>query len=121
MTNQPHPNQPRDVLDELVEQLLMCGGVLSQMINHMAEYEASGRSAPDTPPLLEVAHELIRSVLGPVSARHPGAELEAAAQIVEEVTTEICDEIFFVDDSDGPPCKPPRMVGLGPLSDLPRR
>jgi hypothetical protein len=121
MSTQPHPNQPRDVVDELVEQLLGIGGVLSQMISHMAAFEASGRSAPDAPPVLEVAHELIRSVIGPVIARHPAADLETATTIVDEVTTEICDEIFFVGDVDELPCRPPKSVGNGRPSDRPRR
>jgi hypothetical protein len=97
MTNQPQPNQPRDVLDELVEHILICGGVLSQMVNHMVECEAARGGEPaGSPQVLEVAHELIRSVLGPVTARHRAAELETASVIIDEVTTEICEEIFFV-------------------------
>jgi hypothetical protein len=120
MTDQPHPNHSRDVLDELVEHILICGGVLSQMINHMVECQAASGSEPAGPEVLEIAHELIRSVLGPVTARHRAADIETASVIIDEVTTEICDEIFFVEDG-AQPCKPPRMVGLGPLSDLPRR
>lgn len=34
------------MLDELTKQVLVCGGVLSQVISHMVESQASGRSAP---------------------------------------------------------------------------
>lgn len=131
MTNQPPHNQPPDLLDGLVEQLLICGGVLSQMINHMVESFGDGSTPPDAPEVLEVAHELIHAVIGPVAARHRAADIESASTIIDEVVTEITEEIYFVDnrhsdenggfDGDGPACRPPRGLGAGPLRDLPRR
>jgi len=47
--------QPPDALDELVEQLLECGAVLSQIISHMVRFQAGGRAAPDAAPIPEVA------------------------------------------------------------------
>jgi hypothetical protein len=85
-----------DVLDALVAQLLACGGPLSQMISNMHEFEASGLAAPDTPPVLEVAHSLIRSVVGEVRQRHTDDEIRTSAEIVEEVTNAICENIFIV-------------------------
>jgi DNA-binding ferritin-like protein len=94
MTQNHSSQSPSDVLDELVERLLICGGVLSQMITTMAKSSAEHGVPADSPQVLDVAHELIRSILGPVTARHPAAEIETAAAIVDEVTTEICEEIY---------------------------
>lgn len=89
-----------DELDALVSQLLACGGPLSQMIGHMAEFEASGLSSPDAPPILEIAHKLIRDLNAELPERHTEQELKVAAEIVEEVTTAICENIFFVPPSE---------------------
>jgi hypothetical protein len=94
----PPNTHSRDALDELVKQLLICVGTVSLMINDMLEFAASGRGAPDAPPVDEVAHELIVSVLGPLGARHRGADIEVAATIIEEVVEEICEGIFVVSD-----------------------
>jgi hypothetical protein len=89
-----------DALDVLVAQLLDCGGALSQMIGRMQEFEASGLSSPDAPPILEVTHSLIRDVIAELAGRHTDQELRASAQIVEEVTTAICENIFSVPVSE---------------------
>lgn len=62
MTDQEAASTP-DVLDVLVDQLLACGAPISQMMARTQEYEASGLSSPDAPPIFEVAHSLIRSVV----------------------------------------------------------
>ena len=104
--------RPPEPLDELVTQLLACGAVLSQMIGGMIEFERSGRSAPDAPPIPEVAHSLIRDVLRDAKLRHSKRDVRVAATIVSEATDAICENIFSVDpelidqwrseDSDGP-------------------
>jgi hypothetical protein len=88
--------QPPDVLDQLVAQLLSCGGVLSQIIGQMVKFEGSGRSDADAAPIPEVAHSLIRGVLEPVEKRHSKRDIKVAARIVDEVTTRICEEIYVV-------------------------
>jgi hypothetical protein len=93
MTDSNASPQPRDVVDELVEQLLICGGVICQLVTGMVEDAAHGAGV-DTASILDDAHELIRNVLGPVTARRPASELEMAAVIVDEVTTEICEELY---------------------------
>ena len=57
-----------------------------------------GEWPPDGPAIDEVAHELILSAIGPVGARHRGADIEMAATIIDEVMQEICDGIFAVSD-----------------------
>jgi hypothetical protein len=89
------PSQPPDALDELATQLLECGGVLSQIISHMVQFQAAGRSAPDAAPIPEVAHSLIRSVLRDVGKRHSKRDIKVAAAIVKQSTASICEEIYF--------------------------
>lgn len=89
-----------DALDSLIAQLLACGGALSQIIGHMRQFEGSGLSSPDAPPILELAHSLIRQVVGELPERHSEDDIRVSAEIVDEVTTAICEEIFFVPPSE---------------------
>jgi hypothetical protein len=91
------PSNPHDVVDQLVAELLPCGGVLSQIISRMFEFSLSGRTAPDAAPIPEIAHSLIRSVLGDVGKRHSKRDLKVAARIVREATDAMCREIVSVD------------------------
>jgi hypothetical protein len=84
-----------DPLDELVTQLLECGGVLSQIIGRMIEFQAAGRSAPDAAPKPEAAHSLIRDVLNGVGKRHCKRDIRMAAQIIAEATEPMCDNIIY--------------------------
>jgi hypothetical protein len=96
MTDQVASSQLPDALDDLVTELLACGAVLSQIISHMVRFQASGRAAPDAAPIPEVAHSLIRGVLGDVRKRHSKRDIKVAARIVKEATDAIGEEIFFV-------------------------
>jgi hypothetical protein len=87
---------PQAPLDELVTQLLECGGVLSQIVGRMVEFQAAGRSAPDAAPVPEVAHSLIRDVLDGVRKRHSKRDVRMAATIIAEATEAMCGNIFFV-------------------------
>jgi hypothetical protein len=89
-----------DALDALVAQLLACGGPLSQIIGRMHEVQAAGLSSPDAPPILEVAHSLIRDVSIGLPERYTEQEIRVSAAIVEEVTTAICENIFFIPPSE---------------------
>ncbi|MFZ0381110.1 MAG: hypothetical protein WCD11_11895 [Solirubrobacteraceae bacterium] len=115
MTDQDALPTP-DALDALIDQLLDCGGVLSQIISHMSEFEASGLALPDTPPVLELAHSVIRGVLDEVSQRHSEDEIRVSAAIVEEVTSAMCDQIFVI-----PPEELRRMRGGSPTRNSRRR
>jgi len=83
-------------LDELVIQLLDCGGALSQIISRMVSFQAAGRSAPDSAPIPETAHSIIRDVVDGVRKRHSKWDIKVAAAIVKEATAALCDDIFFV-------------------------
>jgi len=87
---------PSDALDELVTRLLDCGGVLSQIVSAMVEFQCSGRSAPDTAPVPEVAHSLIRSVLEDLGSRSSKRDLRVAARIVREATEVMCSDLFVL-------------------------
>jgi hypothetical protein len=96
MTDDLHSAQPADPLNELVTHLLACGGALSQVIAHMVKFQASGRAAPDSAPIPEVAHTLILGVLSGVQNRHSNRDVKVAAAIVREATEAIVEEIMFV-------------------------
>lgn len=97
MTNHVEPqHRGPDALDELVTHLLGCGGALSPMISHVVAFEASGKGAADAAPIPEVAHALIRGVLGSVAKQHSKRDVRIAARIAEQVTDQICEEISLV-------------------------
>jgi hypothetical protein len=85
------------VLDELAGELLECGAVLSQLIAGMVEYSETNETPPGTAPIPEIAHGLVRGVLGGIRKRHSKRDVAVAAKIVGEATEAICNDIFFVD------------------------
>jgi hypothetical protein len=96
---QPTDLPSRDAaIDELVTQLLECGAVLSQIIGHMARWQATGHSAPDAAPIPVVAHQLIGGVLTDVRRRYSRRDLMIAGSIVREVTDAISNDLFLVPD-----------------------
>ncbi len=100
MTDQVADSKPRDALDELVDQLLDCGAVLSQIVGQMIKAEAAGLSAPDAAPIPEVAHGMIRDVLQDLPGRHTNHDLTTAATIVEQATHAMCENIFIVPSAE---------------------
>ncbi|MGI8505806.1 MAG: hypothetical protein ACR2MK_03200 [Solirubrobacteraceae bacterium] len=96
ITDHRNTSHPPDAVDELARELLESGGVLSQIISHMIESEAAGRSASDAAPIPTVAHELIRDTLAGLKDCHSASDIRAAAIIVGEATDAICENIFFV-------------------------
>jgi hypothetical protein len=96
MTHQQKSDRPPDELERLTAQLLDCGGVLSQIVSHMVEWENAGRSSPDTAPIPDIARQLVASALGDMTKRHSRLELRKATTIVEEATSLIAENIFFV-------------------------
>jgi hypothetical protein len=110
MNDRPDSYEPSEPLDDLVEELLNCGGVLSQMIGHMVHFENSGRATPGVAAIPDVAHSLIKSVLDGVPKRYSKRDIKVSAAIVGEVTEAICHDIFLISpemlehgiESDGP-------------------
>jgi hypothetical protein len=115
MTDQEVAPTP-DLLDVLVDQLLACGAPISQMMAAMREFEASGLSSPDAPPIFEVAHSLIRSVVDDLTGRYSDDEIRISAEIVAQATMAICANIFVV-----PPSEIRRMLGRSGSADSHRR
>ena len=97
MSDTNHPLPQASPLDELAAALLSCGAVLSQLISSMLEFERSGRSAPDAPPIPDVAHSLVVDVLDGLRRRHSRRDIRVAAGIIGEATDAICSDIFRVD------------------------
>jgi hypothetical protein len=98
MSDSLPPTHSRDALDELVAQLLMCVGTISLIVNNMLDSATSGDWPEDGPAIDEVLHDLILSAIGPVGARHRGADIEITTTIVEEVKDAICEDVFVVSD-----------------------
>jgi len=96
MTDDTQTFKAQDPLDELVHELLECGAVLSQMISHMVEFEASGRAAPDSAAIPDVAHDLIRCVIADVRKGFSRRDIKVAARMVKQVTAAICNDIFYI-------------------------
>ncbi|HZE05936.1 MAG TPA: hypothetical protein VE127_11965 [Solirubrobacteraceae bacterium] len=84
----------------LVDQLLACGAPVSQMMAGMKEFEASGRSSPDAPPIFEVAHSLIRSAVDGLTDRYSDDEIRISAGVVAQATIAICQNIFVVPQTE---------------------
>jgi hypothetical protein len=93
----PFPQDP--LLEELANQLLECGGVLSQIISGMVRWEAEFGSPPEAAPIPDVARSLVADVLRDVRRKHSKRDLKVAASIVQESTQAICDGMFAVDPS----------------------
>ena len=99
MTDQQASPTP-DVLDVLVDQLLAVGAPISQMMAGMQEFEASGLSSPDAPPMFEIAHSLIRSVVDDLTERYSDDQIQVASEIVAQATIAICENIFIMTPSE---------------------
>jgi hypothetical protein len=98
MTDQEVAPTP-DLLNVLVDQLLACGAPISQMMAGMKQFEASGLSSPDAPPIFEVAHSLIRSAVDDLTDRYSDDEIRISAEVVAQATIAICENIFVVPQS----------------------
>jgi hypothetical protein len=94
--NDSSSSQPPDALDEFVTQLLECGGVLSQIIASMVEFQSSGRAAPDAAPIPEIAHSLIRDVCGDLGTRFSKRDVKVAARLVHEATEKMCSDLYVL-------------------------
>jgi hypothetical protein len=70
------------------------------MMASMHEFEASGLSSPDAPPIFEVGHSLIRSVVDDLTDRYSDDEIRVSSEIVAQVTMAICENVFFVPPSE---------------------
>ena len=81
-------------MEELVDRLIDCGGVLSQMVQHGLEWEA--RRGPGLEPPPDTLAPLIRSVVGDVRRQYSKRDIVVAAKIVDQMTATIASEIFLV-------------------------
>jgi hypothetical protein len=70
------------------------------MMASMQEFEASGLSSPDAPPIFEVAHSLIRSAVDDLTDRYSDDEIRISAEVVAQATIAICRNILVVPQSE---------------------
>jgi hypothetical protein len=97
MTDHPKSSpEPVEPLDELVAELLDCGGVLSQIISAMVEFQAGGHHAGDQVPTPEIAYSIVRGVVCGLSERFSAADLQTSAIVVREVTEVLCNELYVL-------------------------
>jgi hypothetical protein len=96
MDAQTHSNGRDLALDDLVRGLLDCGGVLSQIIAGMVEFQASEHAPADLVPIPDIAFDLVRSVTVDHVRGRSRRDLAVAAAIVAEVTTAISEDIYRV-------------------------
>jgi hypothetical protein len=94
-TDIPKP-EPDDPLGAYVAALLVLNGQLMGVVDHMLAFQASGRSAPDAPPIPVVLTELLTGILGPLAEGDGAAELELAAAMLEATSGRIASELFLV-------------------------
>jgi hypothetical protein len=94
---------PDHAVTRFVEQLLLVTSPLQSIVNHMLEFQAAGRSAPDAPPVEVVLAELLEGTLAALIGRHGQPAVEAAAAVLEDAGETISSEIFIVrSDHDRP-------------------
>ncbi|HET9104811.1 MAG TPA: hypothetical protein VFN55_15775 [Solirubrobacteraceae bacterium] len=97
MTEPTVETPPPDPLDRLTSSLLGSGAVLSQIVAHMARFQAAGLSNPDAVPIPEAAHAVVKSAITGLGRRHSRRDLRLAARIISEAEKAIADEVFIVD------------------------
>jgi len=100
---------------QLVDQLLQVGAILSQIVEHMLTFQASGRSAPDADPIPEVVARLLDGVLEPLAGKNED-RVRIAADVVAQAHRQIADEIFLVPETPQRTATAnPRSVGRRPV------
>jgi hypothetical protein len=85
----------------LASALMECLAPVTQILDHMAR----APTAPDIESAVATLTTALEGVLAPFEARYQASELERAAEIVDEVTDAILEEIMLV------PHAPPRRPG----------
>ena len=88
--------------DALVEALLVHGGILRQVFDHMVATEAAGHSAPDAAPPSEVLCDLTAMVLLPHFEALPPEDVATALDVLMVAIAALQDEIFLVDPEADP-------------------
>ena len=84
-----------DPFDQLANELLDCGGVLSQVVAGMVEHQNAQDGSSEYVAIPDAVHALMREVLEDVGERHSEAEAAIAAQLVRDVTNAFTSDIFL--------------------------
>ena len=94
-----------DAVGAFVAELIETSFTLMTIVDEMARFAASGRSAPDAPPIPDVLRDLLRGVLTPLVATHSQTAVEQATAVLESTTDIVCEDIYTV-SFDGSPARP---------------
>ena len=94
MTN--NGSSPDPTLEALVSELVKFGGVMAQIIDHMARFSASGLSEPEAPPVDVVLHGLLGDVIRPTVRGRSSSDVRATTAMLAEVSQSITEEIYLV-------------------------
>jgi hypothetical protein len=87
--------------EQLLEAIIQTGGMLSQIVNHMAEW--SGAQPGDLLTTPEPLPGLLGRILAPALEARPAGELATAAALLRDVNRVVADEVILV-----PPPRPRR-------------
>ena len=93
-----------DAVGAFVAQLIETSFTLMTIVDEMTRFAASGRSAPDAPPVPEVLRDLLRGVLAPLVATHSRAAVEQATAVLGSASDIVCEDIYTV-SFDSPPAR----------------
>jgi hypothetical protein len=91
---------PSKALGELGEQLLLAGGLLSQIINTMITAAYAPEEPPEFAPIPEIAHALICDTMHELESRYTADDLIFAATVVRDATAAIGENVFFVNPEE---------------------
>jgi|GraSoiStandDraft_5_1057265.scaffolds.fasta_scaffold460942_2 hypothetical protein len=89
----------------LVAQMLQTTATLTVMVDEMMRFEASGHSAPGTPPVIEVLGRLLCDVLPSLLHSYPGATIEDVTSVLRDADTIMCRDLYFVPPEAMPPTR----------------
>jgi hypothetical protein len=115
MTHMHHSGPAvRTVVDTAVD----FGCQVATILSHMEAFRATGASAPDSPPPVEVLRTLLCDTATPALSERDEAELLWAAHVVSILVKTIEDEILLVDPRE---MQRPRTVSPRPRPRSGRR
>lgn len=89
-------SSPNPAFDALVSELVKFGGVMAQIIDHMARFSASGLSDPEAPPSDIVLQGLLGDVIAPKVRGRSSADVRATTAMLAEISAAITEEIYLV-------------------------
>lgn len=93
MTHAAEPTSPLDPLDELVDELIAWGDLLGRLISQMYQFKGQTPGMASVV-ITDFAHTVIRNRLIDMATGYLDVEIQAAAQLVGEVTKTVFEEVY---------------------------